>query len=112
MNKITLAALLGSVSADINSDFKAHLFGEVGMDHQTFKAMWAQFESEFGHLSLNKDLPLVERMMNFEDTVQTIIEHNSKPNKTWTQGVNKFSDMSAQQFKDYYHLDQIQAQAA
>jgi cathepsin H len=37
-------------------------------------------------------------MTNFETTLNQIISHNSKSTKTWTMGINEFSDMSDESF--------------
>lgn len=40
----------------------------------------------------------VLRLKNFQDTLQTIAKHNSDPERSWTMGVNQFSDMSDEEF--------------
>jgi len=44
-------------------------------------------------------------MLTFLSNVESIVQHNSNPEKTFTRGINKFSAMTRSEFSDYFHLD-------
>ena len=100
----TLAALFGTASADVNVDFEAHLHGIADMDDEIFESMWTGFQADYGHLSPNKDLPLEDRKFKFLGTIAEIVEHNYNPKKTFTMGINQFSDMTDEEFVEFYNL--------
>ena len=56
---------------------------------------------------LFRSLSLDDRRNNFQNTLYEIIEHNSKPNMSWTQGVNNFSDMSSEDFFEYFGIKKM-----
>lgn len=64
--------------------------------------MWQDFEAEYD--SPNKDKPYDERRWNFQNSLHRIMVHNSMKNKTYTKGVNKFSDMTNDEFMAYYNI--------
>ena len=45
-----------------------------------------------------------ERLRIFADTIKGIVEHNSNPSHTWKKGINKYSDMTYEEFKTYFHI--------
>jgi len=67
--------------------------------------MYAQFQQEYESLAqAHYQKAGVDRRAVFEDTVRTIVAHNSNPINTWKQGINQFSDMTEEEFADYFHL--------
>lgn len=104
MFKTAIACLLGSASAALNEDFKDYLHGKKLVNHGIFMKIWQQFDSEYGAISPNADADKVDRMQNFENTLHSIIEHNSKPGVTYKKGINKFSDMSEEQFRAHFNI--------
>ena len=40
----------------------------------------------------------------FEAKLREIVTHNSNPNSTWVKGINEYSDMTDEEFSDYFHL--------
>lgn len=67
--------------------------------------MYSQYISEY------KDLASVQysksgqnRKAIFEETVRDIISHNSNPSHSWKKGINQYSDMTEEEFFDYFHI--------
>jgi len=50
---------------------------------------------------------MAERRAVYEANVAEIEKHNSE-NHTWTMGVNAYSDLTWEEFKKYFHLDEPQ----
>ena len=111
LNKsLTVMALIGSVASNqFNEIFKTQLMGNTDMMKETFDIMWYAFESEMGASSPNKDNNLISRQAEFQVNLEKIIAHNSNPERTWDMGVNKFSDMSDEEFKEYYNISNVHA---
>ena len=58
------------------------------------------FKSEFGNsIELYGD-----RKSIFENKVRGIIAHNSNPANTWKKGINRYSEMTHEEFVEYYHI--------
>ena len=99
----SIAFLLGSAAANINTEYSYVLKGDEPVSHSIFEAMWNSYSREFK--SLNSDTAsLAERKSNFAKTIEDIIEHNKNPNKAFTKGLNKFSDMSHEEFMAYFRM--------
>jgi len=98
----TLTFLLGSTAASVNESFKSYLKGDEPVNHEVFEKMWGSYSAEFK--SLNTDKSLAERKSNFAKNIEEIIEHNSKSAKSFTKGINKFSDMTHEEFMAYYMM--------
>ena len=102
MFKSITALLFGSAQANINQNYRTFLHGDAPMTHEALELMWKAYSIEFK--SLNEGATLADRKNNFANSVEQIIEHNKNPNKSYTKGLNKFSDMSHEEFMAYYHL--------
>ena len=51
-----------------------------------------------------KDRQVNDRKKIFEDTLKEVIEHNTDLSQKWTKGINAFSDMTFEEFTQYYHI--------
>ena len=112
MFKRAMGAMVATTyaAADINTDFKTLLHGENEMRGLDLANLWSQFQEEFGEASpVSLGLPA---MTTFFANVDSIIEHNSKADKTFSRGINKFSAMTSAEFNDFFHLSENQANAA
>lgn len=105
-----LLLLFSSVAlADINADYDHILSGRASVSIANIDEMYEQFVREYkqemkyspadNYLTTNQD-----RKSIFAQTVQEIIKHNSDRTKTYKKGINAFSDMTEQEFFDYYNL--------
>ncbi len=45
-----------------------------------------------------------DRRAIFEATVRDIVAHNSKAQQTWEKGINVFSEMTDEEFMQYYTI--------
>ena len=88
MFKKTLGAVLATVAtADINTDFHDVLHGTHLLSEMDLQPLWTQFKTEYAELSpvdLNND----DAMYTFFEKLDSIIEHNSREDKTWSRGLN------------------------
>ena len=46
----------------------------------------------------------VNRKGIFEGKVRSMIAHNADPTQTWKKGINAYSDMTHQEFRNKYHI--------
>lgn len=100
-----VTALICGSGGCITSEFEDVLAGKTHMTHETFMKMWEFFEKNEGLQSPNVGLEKSKRMTQFAETIQVVIEHNKNPNKTYTKGLSKYSDLTEQEFKDYFKMD-------
>jgi len=91
--------------AALSSDFGSILNGQAPLSQAALDQMYAQFQTEFSSPS---DKLSANRRAIFEDKVREIVAHNSNPNSTWMKGVNEYSDMTDEEFADYFHLKEEQ----
>mmetsp|Transcript_5728 Transcript_5728/g.11862 ORF Transcript_5728/g.11862 Transcript_5728/m.11862 type:complete len:347 (-) Transcript_5728:133-1173(-) len=70
----------------------AHLFAAVSSVDLSFE----QFTVQFGKTYAGEEAEV--RRANFQKSLQTIKAHNANPERSWTMGVNQFSDMSDEEF--------------
>jgi cathepsin H len=66
--------------------------------------MWTQFKADYESQS-----PVAldqEAMFNFFETVDKIITHNKKTEKTYTKGINAFSAMTFEQVSEHFHFNE------
>ena len=90
-------------AADLNTDFKGLLHGQEQFKALDMANLWTQFKQEYGQespISLESD----NAMGTFFANVDSIIEHNSKSDKKFTRGINKFTAMTFAEFDDHYNL--------
>ena len=45
-----------------------------------------------------------DRRSIFESNIKEIIEHNTSGKHTWTKGINEYSDMTEEEFFEYFHI--------
>ena len=107
MFKKTIGALFATTyaSADINTDFHGLLNGSSDMQATELGDIWTQFKLNFSETS-PVDLENDHAMNTFFANVDSIREHNSRTDKTFTRVINKYAAMTFQEFDDYYHLSE------
>lgn len=98
---------LGLASASFNDKWENHLNGVAPVSWKEFELMWTDFEAEY--TSPNKDKDLADRKQNFQDTIERIVEHNMNSDKTYTKGINQFSDMTDEEFMAHFNLKKLSA---
>lgn len=94
-------------TADINQNFHGLLHGDDELKENQMEPMWEQFKFEFATLSpvdLNDD----SAMLAFYANIDSVIEHNSRSDKTFTRGINQFTAMTFEEFADHYHFAENQ----
>ena len=97
-------------SADINIDFHDILHGLKLMEETDLEPIWTQFKAEFevhSPVGLGDD----NAMYNFYEKLDSIIEHNSREDKTWTRGLNQYSAMTSEELAEHFHFVENQANA-
>jgi len=76
------------------------------MTHDEFEVMFHAFERDFE--SPNKGVKSLDhRKIAFAESIDRIIEHNSKQG-SFKKGINSFSDMTDAEFSAHFNLEQIQ----
>lgn len=79
-------------AADINQDFHELLHGGEQFTVSHMQPMWAQYKEEYGErspVSLDEDA-----MFTFFTNVERVIDHNSRSDVTYKQGINAFTAMT------------------
>lgn len=46
----------------------------------------------------------VDRKAFFFQKVKDIIAHNTNPSYTWKKGLSEYSDLTNEEFNDYFHI--------
>lgn len=111
MFKNILGAVLATfATADINTDFHDLLHGVKLMEATDLEPIWTQFKAEFEHLS-PVDLSDDNTMYTFYEKLDSIIEHNSSADKTYTRGLNQYSAMTTEEFFEHFNFTENQANA-
>lgn len=87
--KSTLLLAAGSVAA--------HLAGERDFSEYSF----GNYMIEFGKTYAKGEL--AAREVAFNENMKFIQQQNSKPNKSWFATVNKFTDLTNEEFRQQYH---------
>jgi hypothetical protein len=107
-SKVVISLLFASaVFAGVNEDYDHVLNGKAQMTNKALDQMYEQFLKEYSHDKDNKQYILmdVDRKSVFANNIKDVIEHNSKPNITYLKGINAFSDMTDDEFLQYFHLN-------
>lgn len=92
--------LLLSVASATFSDY---LTGQKPITSEVFETLWNDFSSAHPSTRI-----YFHRKNNFANNLESIIEHNSKPGVTYQKGINPYSDLSEQEFRDHFMLKQGQ----
>ena len=93
MKIVILAILALAVAADIN-ERNAHLLkGTDKLPELDLYSLYSQFTKEF-----DKDSNY-ESFATFSTNLNRIRAHNADPSNSYTMGINKFSDLTWEQFK-------------
>lgn len=102
---VIAALFASSADACICAEFDDYLTGKLPMHHDAFVRMFDYFEANEGLNSPNAHKSRSERMTVFAENLESIIEHNKQEDKTYTKGLNKYSDLTNEEFIDYFKLD-------
>merc|ERR1719446_206607 len=89
-----IAALFSSADACIHSEFSHFIEGREPLHHDAVVNMFEFFEKNEGLESPNADKDRDVRMTNFMASLERVIQHNQQADKTYTKGLNKYSDLS------------------
>jgi C1A family cysteine protease len=63
--------------------------------------LFTSFQERF-HKRYDTMGEVIAKFETFNKNIQSILEHNSLPNKTFTMGINQFTDLSPEEFKQQY----------
>ena len=111
MLKKAMAGMLATcASANINVEFEEILTGQMELTNDNYEPLWNHFVAEFSEVS-PVELGDAERLWVLFDNIDSVIKHNLNPAKTYTRGINKFSAMTFDEFAEYFHLEENQANA-
>ena len=90
---------------DINEQFASALNGQSAVNQDQLIAMFQHFIQNEGQMSPNADLSDEQRMANFHQSVWRVIKHNAQPGVSWKKGLNAYSDLTDEQFADYFNIN-------
>jgi len=68
--------------------------------------LYSEYKNEFRDPEVEKFILSRggDRRSIFEATVIDIVAHNSKGQNTWEKGINAFSEMTEEEFMEYYTI--------
>ena len=103
--KILLIASIVLVGALASTErfeetYNTHLTGQVPLNDQLLFAMYKDYLMYYKG-SVATDMT---RFPIFKANVMEIIEHNQNPEKDFEMGINEYSDMTWEEFKDHFYL--------
>ena len=113
--RFTLATMMLLLSAkafaSFTTTFEHVLSGKAPLSSTIVEEMYSSFLAEYknGDHSLRSFLQsngkdTIDRKALFEAQIQDVIAHNSNPSNKWQKGVNAFSDMTNEEFVQYYNI--------
>ena len=106
MKILTIALLLcGPAFAKLDS-FRNVLTGKAPLTQDALNSMYTSFKAEFADPEVERFLLARggDRRAIFEANVRDIVAHNSARDQTWQKGINAFSEMSDDEFVQYYGI--------
>ena len=105
-----MALLFSSLAlADINRDYAHILSGYQAVSHSDIDVMYSKFVQQYKvkenySPSSHFKTSAIDRKSIFAQKVQEIIKHNSGPTNFYQKGLNPFSDMTEEEFFEYYNI--------
>jgi len=69
------------------------------LSEDAYNQLFVRFAKE-NHRTYAVD-EIFDRLKNFKDNVDFVLEHNAKKDETFTVGLNQFADWSLEEFEDY-----------
>lgn len=79
-------------------------FGFEQVTEEVIREMYNDFLITFKNVHPNNVHMHDEKYSTFKDTVMTVIDHNMDTSKTWTMGINEYSDMTDAEFFEHFNL--------
>ena len=95
----TVLALIQNILSDLNDKYHDLLIEPS----QSLTALHVQTIYQ-DYLSYYQKEHSSLKYENFKNTIQEIVQHNSLKDKTYTMGLNQFSDMSNEEFLKLYTM--------
>ena len=89
--------------AAVQSDYSHILNGKAPLTQETLDAMYLQFRSEHTYLP-SSHYNSTGRKANFEAKVREVINHNKDETVSWKKGINEYSDMTEEEFVNYFNI--------
>ncbi len=84
------------------ADYLLHPTSEYDLTMLGLEVMYSEF------VQIYQKVPNQKRKEIFFNTVSSVIAHNSDPERTWTKGLNQYSDMTHEEFSQLYLLQEPQ----
>ncbi|CAI2373477.1 unnamed protein product [Moneuplotes crassus] len=101
---VTLAVTTPLTSLQYKTKYGSVIQGDEPYTKAIAYKMYGDFLDTYEDLTMNKG-DSYDRFEIFNDNMKKVIAHNKDTTKTWKMGVNKFQDMTDEEFKIYFSLD-------
>lgn len=101
MTKILALLLALTLSAIAGSDARGDFFSIISEEDEGMMKLHESWMAEHGKVYTSLD-EKQRRFSIFKDNFRFITEHNSKPNQIFKMGLNKFADLTNEEFKVSY----------
>ena len=87
-----------------NQQYKPHLYGKEALTGELAFKMYIDFLETYKGVSGNEVLNHMDKFSTFRSNLNEIVEHNMIPSRTYEKGVSQYTDMTADEFVDYFNL--------
>lgn len=106
LSVIAVVALLSTTAyASLLNRFDTLLNGETPLTAQAVDELYTTYKSVFPNSLASKHYGKEDaRRSLFEDKVREVIAHNTDSTVSFKKGLNEYSDMTEQEFFDYFNL--------
>ena len=111
MKTIAIFALLfgTAFTLGVNEAFNNVLHGKSELTYELIERMYQKYNTEYNPLTrpsshYNQKLSAVDRKAIFSAKVKEIIAHNTDSQYHWKKGLNEYSDLTDEEFTQYFHI--------
>ena len=87
-----------------NQQYGSFLYGKEALTGEKAFNMYIDFLETYKGVSGNEVLNHMDKFFTFRSNLKEIVEHNISPYRTFDKGVSQFTDMTGDEFMDYFNL--------
>jgi cathepsin H len=115
--KVAILILLVAVCAnaaftfgEYKQKYRSVTYGQIIPSAKEIEQMYNEFLVTFKNKDSSMKGDYVKRFITFKENLLKIVEHNQDSSKSWKMGINEYSDMTDEEFFNYFKLDNMAPQ--